>query len=140
MVSVIEERREVTIAGEYDVIVAGGGIAGMIAAIAAARIGARVTIIDRFGSLGGNMGPGMWAGGSLPLALAPDSKDKSEARITIKGMGGIPEEPHIVSFKKKRRAFSQYFMQAAVRQLLSEWELESEPVPGFLLLAPIRGY
>ena len=55
-------------------------------------------------------------------------------------MGGIPEEPHIVSFKKRRRVFSQYFMQAAFRQLLYQLELESESVPAFLLLAPIRGY
>lgn len=54
-------------------------------------------------------------------------------------MVGIPEEPHMISFKKKRRRFSQYFMQAAVHQLLANWELESESLPGFLLLAPIRG-
>ncbi len=54
-------------------------------------------------------------------------------------MVGIPDEPHMISFKKKRRRFSQYFMQAAVHQLLANWELESESLPGFLLLAPIRG-
>ncbi len=54
-------------------------------------------------------------------------------------MAGLPDEPHIVSFKQKRRRFTQYFVQAAVRQLLSEWELESESLPGFMLLAPIRG-
>ncbi len=54
-------------------------------------------------------------------------------------MVGIPEEPHMISFKKKRRRFSQYFTQAAVHQLMSNWELESESLPGFLLLAPIRG-
>lgn len=53
---------------------------------------------------------------------------------------GIPEEPHIVSFRRKRRMFSQFFVQAALRQLLSEWEMESESLPGFLLLAPIRGF
>jgi protease-4 len=54
-------------------------------------------------------------------------------------MVGIMEEPHIVSFRKKRRMFSRYLMQAAVRQLLSEWELETASAQGFLLLAPIRG-
>jgi protease-4 len=54
-------------------------------------------------------------------------------------MVGILEEPHMISFKKKRRRFSQHFMQAAVHQLLASWELESESLPGFLLLAPIRG-
>ena len=55
-------------------------------------------------------------------------------------MVGIPEEPHVVYFRKKRRMFSQYFVQTAVRQLLSDWELETESLQGFLLLAPIRGY
>jgi len=55
-------------------------------------------------------------------------------------MVGIPEEPHVVSFKKKRRMLSQYFVQTAVRQLLTEWELETESLQAFYLLAPIRGY
>ena len=52
---------------------------------------------------------------------------------------GILEEPHIISFRRKRRVLSHYFIQAALRQLLSDWELESEAPRGFLLLAPIRG-
>jgi hypothetical protein len=38
----------------YDVIVAGGGTAGSVAAIAAAREGARVLCFDQFGALGGS--------------------------------------------------------------------------------------
>ena len=45
--------------------VAGCGIAGSFAAIAAARAGATVAVIDRFGMPGGNMGPGYMQGGSL---------------------------------------------------------------------------
>jgi protease-4 len=77
---------------------------------------------------------------ALDLGLVDAMGGMETAAREAGRMGGIPEEPHIVSFKKKRRAFSQYFVQAAVRQLLSEWEMESEPAPGFLLLAPIRGY
>ncbi len=40
--------------GSYDVVVAGGGTAGVIAAIAAAREGARTAIVEKFGSLGGS--------------------------------------------------------------------------------------
>jgi protease-4 len=53
-------------------------------------------------------------------------------------MGGIPDEPHIVSFKKRRRILSQNVMRAAVHQVLSCWEIESESLPELLLLAPIR--
>jgi hypothetical protein len=37
----------------YDVVVAGGGISGCMAAVAAAREGAKTLIIERFGALGG---------------------------------------------------------------------------------------
>lgn len=43
----------------YEVVVAGGGTAGSIAAIAAARAGARTLVIEKSGSLGGVLGLGM---------------------------------------------------------------------------------
>ena len=61
----VTEERKTAVARVVDVLVAGGGIAGCFAAIAAARMGAQTLVIDRFGQLGGNMGPGLIAGGSL---------------------------------------------------------------------------
>ncbi len=46
---------------DVDVIVAGAGIAGVFAALSAARHGAHAVLIDRFGSVGGNYGPGLGA-------------------------------------------------------------------------------
>jgi len=89
---VIEPEKKVPVIYDVDVAVAGGGIAGMIAALAAARNGAKTLVIDRFGRLGGNMGPGLWAGGSLHLALTSGEGDDESALVNIKGMGGIPEE------------------------------------------------
>ena len=44
---------EVEVLPECDVVVAGGGTAGVVAAVAAARQGARVVLIERYGYLGG---------------------------------------------------------------------------------------
>lgn len=41
------------LAGKYDVVVAGGGPAGFIAAVTEARQGARTALIERYGFLGG---------------------------------------------------------------------------------------
>ena len=41
--------------GDFDVVVCGGGSSGVSAAIAAARTGARAVLIERLGSLGGQM-------------------------------------------------------------------------------------
>ena len=49
----IQFTREATVAGTYDVVVCGGGPAGFIAAIAAAREGARTALVEQYGFLGG---------------------------------------------------------------------------------------
>jgi len=69
MPETIRLTRDIPIVADVDVLVAGGGIAGVTAALAAAREGARVVLVDRFGYLGGNMGPGMFSGGVVHLAL-----------------------------------------------------------------------
>ena len=62
---IVEPEKKVPVTHDVDVVVAGGGIAGLFAAVASARWGARTALIDRFGSIGGNIGPGMVSGGFL---------------------------------------------------------------------------
>jgi hypothetical protein len=56
--TVHEAARETPLAGTFDVVVVGGGTAGVMAAVGAGRAGARVCLIERCGSVGGavNMG------------------------------------------------------------------------------------
>ncbi|GAA5512130.1 hypothetical protein Dcar01_00844 [Deinococcus carri] len=75
----------------WDVIVAGGGTAGAIAGIAAARAGARVLVVEALGSLGGT-GTNAWvtplmrnvsAGQNLNRGLT----DELKARLRARGDG-----------------------------------------------------
>ena len=59
-----EPARELPVAGEFDVIVCGGGPAGVAAAISAARSGASTLLIEAQGCLGG-----IWTSGLMPWVL-----------------------------------------------------------------------
>src|ERR1700682_3846813 len=48
-----EPARRVPLYGEYEVVVLGGGPAGIAAAVAAARAGRRTLLMERYGFLGG---------------------------------------------------------------------------------------
>lgn len=49
----ITQTKEIPVIAQYDVVVCGGGPSGFIAAIAAARGGARTALVERYGFLGG---------------------------------------------------------------------------------------
>ena len=53
MNQIVEEARRTPVAGEFEVVVLGGGPAGIAAAIAAGRAGRATALIERYGFLGG---------------------------------------------------------------------------------------
>jgi len=62
-----EPPRETPVLKRTEVLVVGGGSAGVSAAVAAARAGAEVTLVERYGSLGG-----LATGGLIALLLSLD--------------------------------------------------------------------
>ncbi len=64
MATIQEPARETPVSGVYDVVVCGGGPAGVAAAVAAARAGARCLLAEQYGSLGG-----IWTTGLLSYFL-----------------------------------------------------------------------
>lgn len=56
---IMEPERRIPVSGTADVIVCGGGPAGVCAAVAAARLGAKTLLLERGGALGGIMTSGL---------------------------------------------------------------------------------
>jgi hypothetical protein len=75
----------IEIYGQYDVVVVGGGTSGVAAAIASARTGAKTILIERLGTLGGQMN----VSGPPGFAYAYMFNPRMEQII-----GGIMEETH----------------------------------------------
>lgn len=75
----IQPRRELSILKKTGVLVVGGGPAGTAAALAARRLGADVTIVERYGYFGG------LATGGLVLAIFP-LYDRNNRQVIL-GMG-----------------------------------------------------
>jgi hypothetical protein len=70
-----EDSRDLNIYGNFDVIVVGGGPAGVGAAVAAARNGSKTILLERYGCLGG-----MTTGGQV-MVIMPMSDGTNELQI-----------------------------------------------------------
>lgn len=76
---------DIEVKGEFDVVVAGAGPAGICAAVAAARQGSKVALVERYGVVGGNLtagyvgpilgsvGPGTMRNELVKLLEVPDN-------------------------------------------------------------------
>src|SRR5437763_12321859 len=75
----VEPAGEARVAAQTDVVVVGGGPAGMSAALAAARNGAKVALVERYNHLGG------LASGGMVLVL-DDMWDAHLHEISVRGV------------------------------------------------------
>jgi hypothetical protein len=81
--AVYKEHHETPITGHYEVVVAGGGPSGFIAALAAARSGAAALLIERYPFLGGNGTAGL-----MTCYNGFRNQRPPEALQTVKGIPG----------------------------------------------------
>jgi len=86
-------------AGEFDVVVVGGGIAGTSAAVAAARLGCEVALVQDRPVLGGN------ASGEIRVHTGGDPGPNIVNEINASYRGGAGKEPHPTkAFDDRRHA------------------------------------
>lgn len=81
---ITEPARQIQVLAQTDVLVIGGGPAGVAAAIAASRAGAETYLVERYNHLGG-----LWTGGLvLPLLSTHGAGKNGERKQVIQGIGG----------------------------------------------------
>ena len=84
-VAVKESERDVPVAGSCDVLIAGGGPAGIAAAVTAARKGAKVVLLEMQGCLGG-----IWTSGMLSCLIGMNKSDLDrEIKARLEKYGAI---------------------------------------------------
>lgn len=73
--------REIPVFHTTDVVVVGGGPAGFAAALAAARTGAKVALVERYGSLGG-----LFTNGMVLIMLCTSAREDGKYRLVTTGL------------------------------------------------------
>jgi hypothetical protein len=121
--TIVEPERRIAVRGEYEIVVLGGGPAGIAAAAAAAAHGRKTLLVERYGFLGG-MGTaagvtnfcGLFANvyGDI-RQLVHGIADELLARIDR--LGGL-NAPHLVFGKTKAQAYDTAVYKCAADDLL----------------------
>jgi hypothetical protein len=129
MKTITEPARQVPLYGEYDVVVLGGGPAGIAACVAAARAGRRTLLIERYGFLGGM---GTAAGVTNFCGLHANVFGEihrvvqgvaSELLARIDRLGGL-NAPHLVLGKILAQAYDTAAYKIAADDLLGAHKVD----------------
>jgi hypothetical protein len=126
---ITEPARQIPVLAETDVLVIGGGPAGVAAAIAASRTGAETYLVERYNHLGG-----LWTGGLVLPLLSTHAIDKQKnTRQVIFGVGGemsqrlkdldmsISEINPVIDPEAGKYVLDEMIREAGVNMLYHSW-------------------
>ncbi len=130
----IEITNLVQVVGNYDVVVCGGGPAGFIAAIAAAREGARTAIVEQYGFFGGMATAGLvnpisvfsyngkQVTGGIPWEFVNRLKDFGGAEIEspLANVAFEPESYKLIAQRMVLEAGVDIFMHSYLRDCVKD--------------------
>lgn len=111
---IMQPAREIPVFHKTDVLVVGGGPAGFAAALAASRQGAKVTLIERYGSLGG-----LFTNGMVLLMMCTSVRKDGRFRLVTNGLAR--------EFADRARALGSHAYGEQADRARSHWQPTVDP-------------
>ena len=111
---IMQPAREIPVFHKTDVLVVGGGPAGFAAALAASRQGAKVTLIERYGSLGG-----LFTNGMVLLMMCTSVRKDGRFRLVTNGLAR--------EFADRARALGSHAYGEQADRTRSHWQPTVDP-------------
>lgn len=119
--------REIPVAAECDVLVCGGGVAGLSAAVAAARAGARTVLAERAGFLGGTATGALMALIVIPFEQLSGFPRELFGRLADRNGAGTgqvvpwdPEEYKLVALEMAQEAGVDVLLYSVVSEPITD--------------------
>ncbi|MDY0171147.1 MAG: FAD-dependent oxidoreductase [Thermoguttaceae bacterium] len=129
---IIQPQRELPVLHETDVLVVGSGPAGVAAAVAASRTGAKTTLVERYGHLGGQ-----WTGGHVLVVVGMFGKsgvqmtrgigEEMMARLSKvhKGITGYPGRRPTIDAEALKYVMVEMAVEAEIECFLHCWGVDA---------------